>query len=74
MTCLNSDLNGEVISRRILSLYDSQRGQTVRMNHIHANAEVVLNHLGSIVEYWDIAKVLPGVTCMKKYCGVISWF
>ncbi|MCH8019404.1 DUF2194 domain-containing protein [candidate division KSB1 bacterium] len=74
LTCLNSDLNGEVISRKILALYDSQRGQTARKNHIHANAEVVLNHLGSIVEYWDIAKGLPGEKRMKKYCGVITWF
>ncbi|TDI95134.1 MAG: DUF2194 domain-containing protein [Caldithrix sp.] len=71
---VTSGLNGEIISRRILAIYDSQRGQTAKKNHIHANAEVILNHLGSIVEYWDIAKGLPGEKRMKKYRGVITWF
>ncbi|MCH7678261.1 DUF2194 domain-containing protein, partial [candidate division KSB1 bacterium] len=71
---VTSGLNGEIISRRILAIYDSQRGQTAKKNHIHANAEVILNYLGSIVEYWDIAKGLPGEKRMKKYRGVITWF
>lgn len=74
LTCVTSSVNGEVVSRKILALYDSQRGQTVRKNHIHANAEVILNHLGAIVEYWDVAKGLPGEKRMKKYRGVITWF
>lgn len=62
------------ISRHILALYDSGRGQTVKKNHIHQNAEVILNHLGCIVDYHDIADGLPDKKVMSHYRGVITWF
>ncbi|MFQ5677212.1 MAG: hypothetical protein ACE5G1_15070, partial [bacterium] len=67
-------LYGQPVSRRILALYDSQRGQTAKKNHIHANAEVILNHLGCIVEYWDLANGLPEAAVTRKYRGILTWF
>ncbi|MFQ5753608.1 MAG: hypothetical protein ACE5HI_16585, partial [bacterium] len=49
-----NSLNSQVVSRYILALYDSERGQTTTKNHIHLSAEIILNHLGAIVDYWDI--------------------
>ncbi len=74
LTSLTNGLNGEVISRKILALYNSQGGQTAKKNHIKANAEIILNHLGCIVDYWDIAQDLPDEQRMKKYRGVLTWF
>lgn len=74
LSFLTGSLGGQTVSRRILALYDSHRGQTTRKNHIHANAEVILNHLGCIVDYVDIAKGLPNDKQMRKYRGVVTWF
>lgn len=37
-------------------------------------AEIILNHLGLIVEHWDADKGLPPAEDMDKYRGVIAWF
>ncbi len=65
---------GKQVKRHILALYDSERGQTEINNHIHKYAEVILNHSGCMVEYWDIAQELPDDKYMKKYSGIITWF
>ncbi|MFQ5651604.1 MAG: hypothetical protein ACE5IY_16835 [bacterium] len=67
-------VRGEAVSRRILALYDSHRGQTPAGNHVHANAEVILNYLGCFVEYWDIQQGLPDEKTMAGYRGVLTWF
>jgi hypothetical protein len=67
-------LEAQQVSRHILALYDSERGQSTRVNHIHANAEVILNHLGCFVDYWDLQDGLPDETRMKKYRGILTWF
>ncbi|MFQ5824478.1 MAG: hypothetical protein ACE5JB_10520 [bacterium] len=70
----SNTLRGEIVSRHILALYNSEQGQTTKINHIHANAEVILNHLGCVVDYWDIKDGLPDQKIMQKYLGVITWF
>jgi len=35
---------------------------------------IVLNHLGLLVQYWDIQKGLPDKIEMSKYIGIVSWF
>ncbi|MCG8605255.1 DUF2194 domain-containing protein [bacterium] len=67
-------LGTQPVARHILALYDSERGQSTRINHIHANAEVVLNHLGCFVDYWDLQDGLPDEKIMEKYRGVLTWF
>jgi len=67
-------VNAGDMPRHILALYNSGTGQTPMRNHVHHNAEVILNHLGCIVDYWDIAQGLPDAQAMEKYRGVITWF
>ncbi len=67
-------LSSQDLPRHILALYDSNRSQTTTRNHVHANAEVILNHLGLIVDYWNIADGLPGEQSMVRYRGVLTWF
>ncbi len=62
------------LSRHILALYSSRLGQTQEKNQVHRNAEVILNHLGCIVDYWDTDKGLPNQKMMQKYFGIITWF
>jgi len=71
---LPATLSGQPISRHILALYDSELGEKSDENNIHANAETVLNHLGCIVDYWDVSRGLPDETFMQKYLGVITWY
>ena len=40
------------VPRTILALYDSADSPTIRMGLIHRLAEMPLNHLGLLVEYW----------------------
>ncbi|MFQ5603956.1 MAG: hypothetical protein ACE5HS_11870 [bacterium] len=67
-------VNGAPRSRHVLALYNSEQGQTPTANLIHENSEVILNHLGLTVDYWDIKHVLPDESTMQKYFGVIAWF
>ncbi len=67
-------LHGAEALRHILALYDSQKGTTPNKNHIHQTAEVILNHLGCVVEYWDLNSGLPAAKQMSKYRGILSWF
>ncbi len=71
---LSRELYGQEMTRHILALYDSDRGQSKTNNNIHESAETILNHLGCIVDYWDVATGLPSDNQMKKYRGVLTWF
>ncbi len=62
------------VRRHVLALYNSELGQTPTDNLVHENAEMVLNHLGCIVDYWDLAQGLPDQVSMQKYRGVLAWF
>jgi len=75
LLCILSNYSfGQVIERYILALYNSEIGQTPKKNHIHENAEVILNHLGCVVDYWDLKHGMPDEKFMKKYLGVIQLF
>lgn len=67
------DLCAEAAPRRILALYDG-RNQTPAHNHIHENAEVILNYLGCAVDYHDVHAPLPDDRTMNRYRGVLTWF
>ncbi len=60
--------------RHILALYDSTEDADVDQTLIHTYAEVILNHMGLIVDYHDIAQKLPTDDQMSHYRGIISWF
>ncbi len=72
--CFAGSLESEPVSRLILALYDSGQGQSPGNNHIHTNAEVILNYLGCRVDYHDIQSGLPDEASMQKYRGVLTWF
>lgn len=62
------------VPRTVLALYDSTYTLTPRDTHIHAMAEMPLNHLGVKVKYWNIRKGLPGARDLADVRGVLTWF
>ncbi len=62
------------VKRHILALYSASQQQNPKVTRIHQNVEMVLNHLGCIVEYHDIDSGVPTAATMAKYRGIISWF
>ena len=62
-------------SRRVLGLYNSLDPETdAENNPVHLRAELVLNHLGLLVELHDVNAPLPGDEEMARYRGVVAWF
>ncbi len=62
-------------SRRVLGLYNSLDPETnAEANHVHLRAELVLNHLGLLVDLRDVNLPLPDDTAMSRYMGVVAWF
>ncbi len=68
--------NQVLYKRHVLALYDSTELEDASVDNslIHSYAEVILNHLGLIVDYHDINIGLPAQDTMKKYRGIITWF
>ncbi|MEW6534851.1 MAG: hypothetical protein AB1454_04410 [Candidatus Auribacterota bacterium] len=73
---LSSVIRAETVpvSRHILALYDSTEEKKIERTLLHGNAEVILNHLGLILDYHDINTPLPDDGTMTKYRGIITWF
>ncbi|MCD6460041.1 hypothetical protein J7L67_05190, partial [bacterium] len=70
LVCINPVLaiNGNIfINRSILALYDSTETKSAELTLIHAHAEVILNHLGYILTYYDINKGLPDEDYMNGF-------
>ena len=67
-------LAGEM-KRRVLGLYNSLDPDTIlEENHVHLKAELILNHLGLLVDLHDVNDPLPDERRMSRYRGVIAWF
>jgi len=62
------------VSRKILAFYDANTGLTRSVNQITENCQMVLNHLGLLVDYRDINQPLPGPDEMAGYRGIVTWF
>lgn len=77
------------LPRRILAMYDStetveEEDDYGKTHHrptdpevalAHRLAELPLNHLGLVVDYYDVnVRPLPSSTQMKRYRGVLAWF
>ncbi|KAA3620103.1 MAG: hypothetical protein DWQ05_05075 [Calditrichaeota bacterium] len=62
------------VKRHILALYSSRQQINPKHTRIHQNVEMVLNHLGCIVDYWDIDQGMPAEKSIDKYRGILSWF
>lgn len=64
----------EPLNRKICALYNSEFEPTLQETRIHRHLEVVLNHYGFDVDYFDIAAPLPGKDTMAAYGAVVTWF
>ena len=60
-----------VMRRRVLALYAAP--DSPADNPVHRNAELVLNHLGLVVDYHDVDRALPDDVEMAPYRGVLVW-
>ena len=64
----------ESLPRKTLALYDSDREGEPRDTRIHRYAEVVLNHMGQVVVYYDVAQETPPEVDPAEVGLVMSWF
>jgi len=64
----------EKVPRTILALYSSRHYSVPKATPIHQNIEMVLNHLGCVVSYWDVEKGMPPASEMQDVRGVVTWF
>jgi hypothetical protein len=65
--------------RWVLGLYNSLDGgdegvTPSEYNHVHLKAELILNHLGLLVELHDVNKPMPSDAYMSRFRGVIAWY
>lgn len=63
----------EAVPRTTLALYDSTREPAPRDTRIHRYAELVLNHLGQVVVYHDIARNAAPQVDPASVALVMSW-
>ncbi len=71
----SGDLHSSVaVKRHVLALYDSRVFGHINETPVHENLEMVLNHLGCIVDYHDLQQGLPADEDMARYHAVIAWF
>ncbi len=67
-------LPGE-LTRRVLGLYNGDEPEVdAESNLVHLRAELILNHLGLLVDVRDVNQPLPGEQEMSRYLGVVTWF
>jgi hypothetical protein len=67
-------LDNELV-RRVLGLYNGKDPDTdAEANHVHLKAELILNHLGLLVDLRDVNRPLPEDEAMSRYLGVLAWF
>ena len=65
----------EPIPRRVLAIYDSRDVKELRSSVLHTSVQMVLEHLGLVVDYLDIVNnELPDDDVMSEYLGVLSLF
>lgn len=63
------------LARTVLGLYNGREPETdAETNHVHLKAELILNHLGLLVDLHDVNKPLPDDEAMSRYRGVLAWF
>jgi tetratricopeptide (TPR) repeat protein len=62
------------VPRRILVLYKRTEGDRTDANMVHDNLEIILNHLGLIVDYRAVEDPLPEEVNRHDYCGILTWY
>jgi polysaccharide biosynthesis protein PelA len=71
---LTGAAQADQVNRRILAIYDSGFEAVPDATLVHAWAEMPLNHLGYIIDYWDAARTLPNPVTAAQYSAVLTWF
>lgn len=59
--------------RTIIGIWNSHEDDAYRLSNVHALAEMPLNHLGLMVEPYDIFSPLPDLSARKDVRGVLVW-
>jgi hypothetical protein len=63
------------LPRKVLGLFNGAEPETdAETNHVHQKAELILNHLGLVVDLKDVNGPLPDEEQMASYRGVLAWF
>jgi len=65
---------GDMVQRDILALYDGRLESAPDSTRVHRYAEMPLNYLGYVVDYWDISKGLPDESALRNVHGILTWF
>jgi polysaccharide biosynthesis protein PelA len=66
-------LPGE-LPRRVLGLYNGLAPEVdAEHNQLHLRAELILNHLGLLLDTSDVNQLLPDDARMERYAAVITW-
>ena len=60
--------------RRILVFYKRTEGEAPDRNKVHLWLELVMNHLGLVVDYRAAEDPLPSPEEMDHYRGILTWF
>ena len=75
LVCFAPTAGGTDIPRKVLVLYNSADGQTDRDNIVFQNCQTILNYLGILCDYRDVAQQsLPDDAAMAPYLGIITTF
>lgn len=62
------------IKRRVLAFYQTSADETSTSNQTFLSAQMVLEHLGLLVDYHDLDDPnLPSLETMKQYRGIFLW-
>ncbi|RFC63444.1 hypothetical protein DYI37_10425 [Fulvimarina endophytica] len=62
------------VDRTVIALYDSTLEPTPSDTLIHTNAEMPLNHLGFVLDYYDVSQDLPSRDALGEADGVLTMF
>ncbi len=63
----------EVMPRQIAVVYDSREAPALNYSNAHRFLEMPLNHLGYVVEYFDINQPLPAEIPPGRFAGIAVW-
>ncbi len=71
---LNVEVDGRLVSRTVLAIYDGKQEGPPHQTRLHKLAEMPLNHLGYMLEYRDVNGPLPPLDELARYRAVVTWF
>ncbi|HRK71439.1 MAG TPA: hypothetical protein PLA85_07610 [Micropepsaceae bacterium] len=64
---------GTAEPRTIIGIWNSHEDDAYRLSNVHALAEMPLNHLGLLVEPYDIFAGLPDLSARNDVRGILIW-